>query len=193
MAKVEGIAQNMLISLNGLCNQSYRWLGIKFKALIEDAMESAGLTEIDFTCGTGLAKDGIRSRYGYITKMTCNDGLIAFYYTHVVARGGHNDSSIVTYDDFMSGNLCEAIGQMEAIIREIIGIVNCLPQMKEIEVNLPNGISINCEVPCAMLKEDCSYLSLLRYLEVQTEDTVKNFANCLKTAIENKNYTFKED
>ena len=186
MAKVEGIAQNMLISLNGLCNQSYRWLGFKFKTLIEDAMESADLTEIDFTCGTGLAKDGIRSRYGYITKMTCNDGLIAFYYTHIVAQGGHNDSSIVTYDDFMSGGKKFVVLQrIHDIICEISDVLDYLSkQNKEVTVTLSNGVKVICNVPSHVTQEE----NLVDYIKSQMED----YSKLLNEAVENRQYTYDD-
>ena len=196
MAKVEGIAGKMLGSLNELCDTTYKGLSSKFKALIEDTMKSAGLKEIDFTRGTRLAKDGIKSKYSCydirIVKMTYDDAMIAFHYYNAEHEPCPSACNVVTYDDFMSGNRHKTMGYMESIIREIINVVLYLSQTKEIVVNLPNGISINCQVPRDMLKEDCNILSLIRYLEVQTGDTIQNFERYLNAAIDKGNYTVEE-
>ena len=74
MVDLKKISDKLTHELNCLTDSQYSTINDDMKAMIIHTMDSAGLKEIDFTLGTGLACDGVWTYYNKtkisVVKMT---------------------------------------------------------------------------------------------------------------------------
>jgi hypothetical protein len=141
------------------------------KAMIIHTMDSAKLTEIDFTLGTGLACDGMWTYYASIkisiVKMTWDGYKLMFYYYHAPDESRPEILRNMTYDEIVrSGKKFVALQHMYDIICQISDVLDYLSkQTKEVIVTLSNSVKVICNVPKYVTQE-----ALVDYIKPQMED-----------------------
>ena len=186
MVDLKKISDKLTHELNCLTDSQYSTINDDMKAMIIHTMDSAKLTEIDFTLGTGLACDGFWSYYGSIkisiVKMTWDGYKLMFYYHHAPDESRPEILRNMTYDEIVrSGKKFVALQHMYDIICHISDVLDYLSkQTKEVTVTLSNGVKVICNVPKYVTQE-----ALVDYIKPQMEDISKNF----NEAIENGQYT----
>lgn len=186
MADLKKISDKLTHELNCLTDSQYSTINDDMKAMIIHTMDSARLTEIDFTLGTGLACDGVWSYYGSIkisiVKMTWDGYKLIFYYYHAPDESRPEILRNMTYDEIVGGGKkFVALQHMYDIICHISDVLDYLSkQTKEVTVTLSNGVKVICNVPKYVTQE-----ALVDYIKPQMEDISKNF----NEAIENGQYT----
>lgn len=186
MVDLKKISDKLTHELNCLTDSQYSTINDDMKAMIIHTMDSAKLTEIDFTLGTGLACDGFWSYYGSIkisiVKMTWDGYKLIFYYYHAPDESRPEILRNMTYDEIArSGKKFVALQHMYNIICQISDVLDYLSkQTKEVTVTLSNGVKVIYNVPKYVTQE-----ALVDYIKPQMEDISKNF----NEAIENGQYT----
>lgn len=186
MVDLKKISDKLTHELNCLTDSQYSTINDDMKAMIIHTMDSAKLTEIDFTLGTGLACDGIWSYYASIkisiVKMTWDGYKLIFYYYHAPDESRPEILRNMTYDEIVrSGKKFVALQHMYDIICHISDVLDYLSkQTKEVTVTLSNGVKVICNVPKYVTQE-----ALVDYIKPQMEDITKNF----NEAIENGDFT----
>lgn len=187
MVDLKKISDKLTHELNCLTDSQYSTINDDMKAMIIHTMDSAKLTEIDFTLGTGLACDGFWSYYASIkisiVKMTWDGYKLIFYYYHAPDESRPEILRNMTYDEIArSGKKFVALQHMHNIICQISDVLDYLSkQTKEVTVTLSNGVKVICNVPKYVTQEEV----LVDYIKPQMEDISKNF----NEAIENGQYT----
>jgi len=186
MSDLKKISDKLTHELNCLTDSQYSTINDDMKAMIIHTMDSAGLKEIDFTLGTGLACDGVWTYYASIkisiVKMTWDGYKLIFYYYHAPDESRPEILRNMTYDEFVSGGKkFVVLNRMYDIVCHISDVLDYLPkQTKEVTVTLSNGVKVICNVPKYVTQE-----ALVDYIKPQMEDISKNF----NEAIENGQYT----
>lgn len=186
MVDLKKISDKLTHELNCLTDSQYSTINDDMKAMIIHTMDSAKLTEIDFTLGTGLACDGFWSYYDSIkisiVKMTWDGYKLIFYYYHAPDESRPEILRNMTYDEIArSGKKFVALQHMYNIICQISDVLDYLSkQTKEVTVTLSNGVKVIYNVPKYVTQE-----ALVDYIKPQMEDISKNF----NEAIENGQYT----
>lgn len=186
MVDLKKISDKLTHELNCLTDSQYSTINDDMKAMIIHTMDSAGLKEIDFTLGTGLACDGFWSYYASIkisiVKMTWDGYKLIFYYYHAPDESRPEILRNMTYDEIArSGKKFVALQHMHNIICQISDVLDYLSkQTKEVTVTLSNGVKVIYNVPKYVTQE-----ALVDYIKPQMEDISKNF----NEAIENGQYT----
>lgn len=187
MVDLKKISDDIINQLSVNTESHYKTITNDMKNMIINIMDSARLTEIDFTLGTGLACDGIWSYYASIkisiVKMTWDGYKLIFYYYHAPDESRPEILRNMTYDEFVSGGKKFVVLQrMHDIICEISDVLDLLSkQNKEVTVTLSNGVKVICNVPKYVTQE-----ALVDYIKPQIEE----FSNLLNEAVENRQYTY---
>lgn len=187
MVDLKKISDKLTHELDCLTDSQYSTINDDMKAMIIHTMDSAKLTEIDFTLGTGLASEGVWSYYGSIkisiVKMTWDGYKLMFYYHHAPDESRPEILRNMTYDEIVrSGKKFVALQHMHNIICQISDVLDYLSkQTKEVTVTLSNGVKVIWNVPKHVIQEE----NLVDYIKHQIEDITKN----LNEAIENGQYT----
>lgn len=188
MVDLKKISDKLTHELNCLTDSQYSTINDDMKAMIIHTMDSAKLTEIDFTLGTGLASEGVWSYYGSIkisiVKMTWDGYKLMFYYHHAPDESRPEILRNMTYDEIVrSGKKFVALQHMYDIICHISDVLDYLSkQTKEVTVTLPNGVKVICNVPKYVTQEEV----LVDYIKPQMED----FSKIFNEAIKNRQYTY---
>ena len=187
MTDLKKISDDLTNQLSTHTESNYSTITNYMKAMIIHTMDSAKLTEIDFTLGTGLACDGMWTYYGSIkiciVKMTWDGYKLMFYYYHAPSESRPEILRNMTYDEIIrSGKKFVALQHMYDIISQISDVLDYLSkQTKEVTVTLSNGVKVICNVPKYVTQEE----NLVDYIKYQMEDFSKNF----NEAIKNEQYT----
>lgn len=187
MADLKKISDKLTHELNCFTDSQYSTINDDMKAMIIHTMDSAGLKEIDFTRGTGLASEGVWSYYGSIkisiVKMTWDGYKLIFYYYHAPDESRPEILRNMTYDSFVaSGKKFVALQHIHDIICQISDVLDYLSkQNKEVTITLSNGIKVICNVSEDLTQKE----ALIDYIKPQMED----FSNLLGKAIENGKFT----
>ena len=187
MADFKKISDELINQLSANTDSHYSTITNDMKGMIINVMDSARLTEIDFTRGTGLASEGVWSYYGSIkisiVKMTWDGYKLIFYYHPAPDESRPDILRNMTYDAFVaSGKKFVALHRMHDIICEISYVLDYLSKKKEVTVTLSNGNKVIWNVPKHVIQEE----NLVGYIKHQMND----FSKRLNEAIENGQYTY---
>ena len=189
MADLKNISDKLTYELNCLTDSHYSTITNDMKDMIINIMDSARLTEIDFTLVTGSVRDGVWTYYGCIkinvVKMTWDGYKLMFYYYSASDKSRPEILYNMTYDEFVSGGKkFVTLQRMHDIICEMSYVLDLLSkQNKEVTVTLSNGVKVICKVPDNVLNDNMS--ALVEYIESQT----KGFSNLLDKVIEKGDFT----
>jgi hypothetical protein len=187
MVDLKKISDKLTHELNCLTDSQYSTINVDMKAMIIHTMDSARLTEIDFTLVTGSAREGVWTYYDStkinVVKMTWDGYKLMFYYYPAPDESNPEILYNMTYDEFVSGGKkFVTLQRMHDIICEISYVLDLLSkQNKEVTVTLSNGVKVICNVPKYVTQEG----NLVDYIKPQIEDFSKKF----NEAIENGQYT----
>ena len=146
MADLKKISDKLINLLSSHTESYYNTITNDMKNMIINIMDSARLTEIDFTLGTGLVSEGVWTYYGCIkisiVKMTWNGCRLMFYYYHAPDESRPEILRNMTYDSFVaSGKKFVALQRIHDIICQISDVLDYLSkQNKEVTVTLSNGV-----------------------------------------------------
>lgn len=190
MVDLKKISDKLTHELNCLTDSQYSTTNDDMKAMIIHTMDSARLTEIDFTLCTGLANEGVWTYYDStkinVVKMTWDGYKLMFYYYPAPDKSNPEILYNMTYDEFVSGGKkFVTLQRMYDIIYEMSYVLDYLSkQNKEVTVTLSNGVKVICNVPKHVTQEE----ALVDYIKPQ----MKDFSNLLDKAIENGNFTVEE-
>ena len=187
MSDLKKISDKLTHELNCLTDSQHSTINDDMKAMIIHTMDSARLTEIDFTLVTGSAREGVWTYYGStkisVVKMTWDGYKLMFYYYHAPDESRPDILRNMTYDEFvLGGKKFVTLQRMHDIICEMSYVLDLLSkQNKEVTVTLSNGVKVICNVPKYVTQEEV----LVDYIKPQMDDFSKNF----NEAIENGQYT----
>lgn len=187
MVDYKKISDKLMNLLSNCTESHYSTITNDMKSMIINIMDSAKLTEIDFTLGTGLSCEGVSTYYGNIkinvVKMTWDGYKLIFYYYHAPDESRPEILRNLTYDEFVSGGKkFVALQRMYNIICQISDVLDYLAKFKEVTVTLSNGVKIICNVP--------ENLTQVNNLVDCIESQMKDFSEFLNEAVANGRYTY---